>query len=110
MKYTLKSLLFVALMAAFFACQENDEEIKVIEDQQSQVVLTCPAGACAGRVTIWSDRFVRWTIINNALAKFTRTRPDLASVIAADRSNYTVVPIGGNNYNVTIPLEVAEVF
>ncbi|MEM6828972.1 MAG: hypothetical protein AAGA66_02610 [Bacteroidota bacterium] len=101
MMYTLKSFLLIAIMALCFSCQENDEELVTIEDEES-VVAVCSRANCAARVTVVSQQFIRWQILNRAINQI-RQRPSFNSIINQNRPTWRVVRQNGNTYAVFIP-------
>lgn len=67
-----------------------------------QVTQVCRRANCAARVTVISQRFIRFAIINNALNQITR-RPTFRDVFNTDRSLYRVTRVGNNRFVVIIP-------
>ncbi|MEM6829253.1 MAG: hypothetical protein AAF551_01970 [Bacteroidota bacterium] len=99
---TLKLLLLTALFAtSIFSCQENEEAIQVIEDQES-AVSQCFANGCGARVRVFSNREIRRIILNNALNQIRRT-PSFDDLYNMNRSTWIIRHQGGNRYDVLIP-------
>ncbi|MEM9339449.1 MAG: hypothetical protein AAGA66_12020 [Bacteroidota bacterium] len=98
---TLKLITLIAIMTTFYSCQENEESLTVLEDQES-VVNPCNRPNCAFQVTVFNQQGIRKLIINSALSKL-QAAPSFADLFNPNTGTWEVVHQGGNKYTVFVP-------
>ncbi|MEM9338827.1 MAG: hypothetical protein AAGA66_08880 [Bacteroidota bacterium] len=88
---TLKSLLFVAIMSTFFACQESDEIIPETEIEDAQlgsfIINNCHAYQCAAKVIVQSPVSSKQAILGAAINEV-RQRAGYNDAIFVDRPRW----------------------